>query len=92
MNPEEKKWACPIECPHQSDDGVLAVVLSATSRVTLPILTCAIVAFYFNSIVTKENRALNQQEAIVGLAALAISYQPTLFSEALRIAAQKYLK
>ncbi len=86
------KFQCPIECPHQSDDGRLATVLALASRITLPLVTCAIVGFYFNSIVAKENRALNQQEVTVGLVSLFLSYQPTLFAEALRFAANKYLK
>lgn len=86
------RYHCPIECPHQADDGKVTMILSIVSRVTLPIVTCAIVGFYFNSIVTKENRALSQQEAIGGIAALFFAYQPTMIAEVLRIAAQKYLK
>ena len=86
------KFECPIDCPHQSDDGRLAVVVSLVSRVTLPILTGLLVSFHFYSIVSKENRALSQQEAGGGLIALFLAYQPTLFAEAMRFAANKYLK
>ena len=86
------RYQCPNECPFQSDDGKLAMVLAVASRVTLPIVTCAIVGFYFNSITTKENRALSQQEAAGGIAALFFAYQPTLIAETLRFAASKYLK
>jgi len=86
------KYECPGDCPFQADEGKAAILLSLASRITLPIVTCAIVAFYFNSIVSKENRALNQQEAIGGVAALFFAYQPTLIAETLRVAAQKYLK
>lgn len=88
----DPKFQCPIECPHQSDDGNLASAITLISRITLPVLTCAIVAFYFNSITSKEDRALNQHEATVGLISLFLSYQPTLFAEAVRFAANKYLK
>jgi hypothetical protein len=81
-----------MECPYQTDDGKLAAALSLASRITLPLVTCVIVGFYFNSITTKESRAINQQEAIVGLGALFFAYQPTLMSEVLRFAANKYLK
>lgn len=88
----DDKYQCPIDCPHQADDGKLSVALSLISRITLPISTCILVGFLFHSIATKEDRAITQQEFIVGAAALVVSYQPTLMIAVVEAALSKYLK
>jgi hypothetical protein len=87
-----KIWDCPQECPFQSDDGAISTSLSILSRVTLPILTAAIVGFHFWTITDKENRALTTNEFVIGASALFMAYQPTLFQVAVKAIAKKYFK
>lgn len=75
--PNYSRWKCPRACPYQSDDGPITTI----GRITLPILTCALIGTAWGSVIFKEDRALNWQETLTGLGALFLSYQPTLFSE-----------
>lgn len=70
-------WACPHACPYQSDDGLQSLI----SRVSLPLLTALAIGVFWVPVVHQEKRPLNKQEFTIGLVALFLSYQPTLFSE-----------
>ncbi|MBW4514600.1 MAG: hypothetical protein KME11_05185 [Timaviella obliquedivisa GSE-PSE-MK23-08B] len=76
-NPTPPAWVCPHSCPYQADDGLSALI----GRVSLPILTGLCIMWFWAPIIHQEKRSLTQQEFGIGLVALFLSYQPTLFGE-----------
>jgi hypothetical protein len=58
-------------------------------RVSLPIAMGLMVAIWWGSIVTKDDRAISKEEFMVAALALAIASQPMLLNEVIRAALKK---